>query len=143
MNQCANSWTADCVEVLQYVEQIQGPPGPPGPTGARWLNGSGAPTPGLGLDGQVYYDIDTGNVYTKAAGTWVLDFSISPAREYLHNQISLSDIWTIPHNLARRPLVGITSVGGVEWFGGEVVHLSANTLQILFDQPTSGVARCI
>lgn len=34
MNDCTTIWAADCVEVLQYVEQIQGPPGRDGAGGA-------------------------------------------------------------------------------------------------------------
>lgn len=40
--------------------------------GSAWLNGSGAPDPGDGANGDYYLDVDTGDVYAKAAGTWTL-----------------------------------------------------------------------
>ena len=63
--------------------------------------------------------------------------------DYLHTQGGTSDNWTVAHNLNRRPLVAVTSVGGVGWLGGEILHLSSNVLQIQFDEPVAGFARCI
>lgn len=63
--------------------------------------------------------------------------------DHVHTQVALSDTWTVAHNLNRKPLVAVTSVGGVEWLGGEILHLSSNVLQIVFDQPAAGFARCI
>jgi len=40
--------------------------------GPGWLSGSGAPTSGLGGDGDLYLDITTGRAYKKNAGTWLL-----------------------------------------------------------------------
>jgi hypothetical protein len=34
------------------------------------LTGDGVPDPGLGTDGDIYFDNDTGDLYTKDAGTW-------------------------------------------------------------------------
>lgn len=41
---------------------LEGPPGPPGPAGPGPLFGHGAPT-GAGVAGQVYIDLDTGELY--------------------------------------------------------------------------------
>jgi hypothetical protein len=35
-----------------------------------WYTGSGAPDDGTGVDGDLYLDTDTGDVYQKAGGTW-------------------------------------------------------------------------
>lgn len=58
---------------------------------------------------------------------------------YQHVQNSALAVWTIPHNLGHRPVVNVSTVGGALLFA-EVLHLSANTLQILFDDAYSGFA---
>jgi hypothetical protein len=55
----------------------QGVPGDPGTNGAIWYDGSGAPSSGLGVDGDYYLNSDTGDpgigdVYNKISGSWVL-----------------------------------------------------------------------
>jgi hypothetical protein len=66
----------------QGVQGIQGDPGATGATGATgpagaagadgatWRDGSGAPSNGLGVNGDYYLDTATGDVYKKAAGTY-------------------------------------------------------------------------
>lgn len=58
-----------------------GPAGPQGATGATgatgapgsvWINGTGAPAVGLGVNGDYYLDTATGNTYTKVSGAWTL-----------------------------------------------------------------------
>ena len=49
--------------------------------------------------------------------------------------------WVINHNLGRRPLVGVFSVGGVEMWA-EIVQVSLNQLIVYFDSPTAGYAIC-
>lgn len=60
---------------------------------------------------------------------------------YVHTQASALTTWTIPHNLGYRPTVTVTTLGGAEVIGGEVIHLSVNTLQIDFDIAFAGQAR--
>lgn len=62
----------------------QGEAGPPGPTGApgqdgaagadgtRTYVGAGAPSAGLGQDNDTYIDSDSGDIYLKTGGSWVL-----------------------------------------------------------------------
>lgn len=45
---------------------------PEPPTGGEPLSGSGAPSDAIGNDGQLYVDEDTGDLYTKSGGTWIL-----------------------------------------------------------------------
>ena len=61
--------------------------------------------------------------------------------EYIHLQNSPLSVWTISHNLGFRPDVYLTTIGGVEVMGGEVVHVNNNILTIEFDIPFSGYAR--
>lgn len=53
----------------------QGPAGPPGSgggggSGSAWHQGSGAPSSGLGADGDFYLNTANGDVYQKTAGAW-------------------------------------------------------------------------
>ena len=63
------------------------------------------------------------------------------ASSYTHTQASASSTWTIAHNLGWRPTITVLSAGGVQMIA-EVVHLSTNTAQVLFVEPTTGSARC-
>lgn len=49
-----------------------GPPGPQGPPGSQIITGSSAPTSSLGNSGDVYIQINTGDVYKKTGNTWNL-----------------------------------------------------------------------
>lgn len=66
----------------------------------------------------------------------------TPGARYSHVQGSLASIWTVPHNLGFRPNVTITTTGGQEIWGGEILHLSSNTLTLTFDVPFAGYADC-
>lgn len=46
--------------------------GTPGPAGTMLYSGAGAPSTGLGLNGDVYLDLATGDFYRKAAGAWTV-----------------------------------------------------------------------
>lgn len=66
----------------------QGEQGDPGPQGAPGFNGSdgadgttthvgsGAPGAGLGVDGDIYIDVDNGDIYSKVMGSWNLEGNI-------------------------------------------------------------------
>jgi len=49
-----------------------GPPGPQGPPGTQIITGSSAPTSSLGNSGDIYIQINTGDVYRKTGNTWNL-----------------------------------------------------------------------
>ena len=55
--------------------------------------------------------------------------------------LTATQIWVINHNLNRRPLIGVFSVGGIEMMA-EVIHISANQGQVIFDNPVAGYAIC-
>lgn len=44
--------------------------------GTGWLHDSGVPDVGVGVDGNYYLDIDTGDVYFKDTGAWTLLISL-------------------------------------------------------------------
>jgi hypothetical protein len=49
-----------------------GPPGPPGPPGSQIITGNSVPTSALGNSGDIYIQINTGDVYKKTGNTWNL-----------------------------------------------------------------------
>jgi len=49
-----------------------GPPGPQGPPGSQIITGSAHPTTSLGNSGDIYIQINTGDVYRKTGNTWNL-----------------------------------------------------------------------
>lgn len=51
---------------------LAGAPGTKGPPGTSWLDGHGAPLPGLGLERDHYLDHDTGEVWAKGEAGWAL-----------------------------------------------------------------------
>lgn len=59
-----------------------------------------------------------------------------------YRQINASTLWTIPHNIGKRPSVTAISVGG-RVMVGQVDHLSVNTLTITFTTPVAGLAHLV
>jgi hypothetical protein len=47
-----------------------GSPGEAGLDGATWHTGSGLPGPDLGIDGDLYVRVDTGEVHRRTDGDW-------------------------------------------------------------------------
>lgn len=56
-----------------------GPTGPTGPQGNTWHSAAGAPSAGLGVDGDFYLNETNFDYYKKASGTWGLDGNIKGA----------------------------------------------------------------
>lgn len=69
---------------IQGGQGVQGVPGLPGTPGAVVITsdilfGAGAPSDGLGSDGEVYVDTDVDDVYKKIAGHWELQTNLHGA----------------------------------------------------------------
>lgn len=58
---------------------------------------------------------------------------------YEHTQAAPATPWVINHNLGRRPAVAVMTLGGQEMLA-DVLHMSANQVQVFFDGPTAGLA---
>lgn len=58
------------IQGVQGVQGIQGADGANGTPGSVWYSGSGAPSNGLGANGDYYLRTSNGDVYTKTAGSW-------------------------------------------------------------------------
>jgi hypothetical protein len=61
------------------------------------------------------------------------------SERYLHTQSVPSAAWVVNHNLGFRPNVSVTTLGGVVVWA-EVLHVSINQAQVLFDDPRAGLA---
>jgi hypothetical protein len=61
---------------------------------------------------------------------------------YVHTQALASDVWTVNHNLGRKPAVTLLSTGGVE-FDGQITHVSVNQLVVSLSSAVAGTARCL
>lgn len=79
-NKAAGAWG-----VITNIKGVPGTPGAPGTNGtdgtdgtngtngtngSQWFEGAGAPSAGLGVNGDFYLNGTNGDVYTKAAGAW-------------------------------------------------------------------------
>lgn len=62
--------------------------------------------------------------------------------DYVHTQPSASSLWTITHNLDRRPTITVYSVGGVA-VDARITHLTDDVSQAQFNSPFAGTARCV
>lgn len=62
--------------------------------------------------------------------------------DYLFTQAAPAALWTINHNLGRRPNVEVRSAGGVVMVG-QVTHVSDNQVQVAFAAALAGSARLI
>lgn len=60
-------------------------------------------------------------------------------KHYEHTQSTPSAVWTIVHNLGKKPAVTVIDSGGNEWQTA-VEHVSANQCVVRFSAPFSGVA---
>jgi hypothetical protein len=67
----SGSWS-----VIANIKGAQGDPGTNGTDGATWHTGSGAPSSGLGADGDFYLRTDTYDVYLKSGGSWSISVNI-------------------------------------------------------------------
>ena len=62
-------------------------------------------------------------------------------KAYTHEQNSGATIWSVAHNLGKRPSVTVVDVNNVQGYG-IVTHTNANNLTITFPGSTTGKAYC-
>jgi hypothetical protein len=112
----------------------KGDPGTPGAAGTNGVDGnsvlvgSGAPSAGLGIDGDQYIDSDNGDIYTKVAGTWNLQGNMSEVAQTIRTDTDGGDPETIYRGAA---LPGtLTSVAA--WRVEEITIATDGDVSILF-----------
>ena len=124
-------------------------PGPQGPRGKSILNGNGAPSENLGLEGDFYYDKNT----TRFYGPKPTDLTWAGTTSYLLN-MTLEYTWemtqvtgpvngvysvVINHNLGMKPNVTIKSSAGDVLETG-IDYNSNDRITLTMAQPFSGTA---
>jgi hypothetical protein len=62
-------------------------------------------------------------------------------KNYVHNQLSPSDIWIVNHNLGKYPSVAVIDSAGSK-VEGDVEYTSNMNLQISFTSQFAGIALC-
>ena len=107
--------------------------------------GTGSPVGVLVPDvyGQHYIDTVTNNLWQAYALTnayWVQIAGVGAGSYYYrHDQVGALATWTVNHNLGSNPNVSVYSTGGLEILA-EILHVSINQTQIIFDSAKAGYA---
>jgi hypothetical protein len=115
----------------------------PGPKGSQILKGAGAPTSGIGQNGDYYVQEDAPGLPLfgpKTNGAWpsIAVYSNSNQR-YTHNQPAASDTWVITHPLGGYPSVTIVDSANTVVIG-TVEYNSTSQVTVSFSVPFSGNA---
>ncbi|MGD9697604.1 hypothetical protein [Acinetobacter sp.] len=61
---------------------------------------------------------------------------------YEHNQVASNSIWTVTHNLNKKPSVMIVDSADSMIVPNEISYVDLNTIQVSFTAPMSGKAYC-
>lgn len=143
---------AELVRVVETKNKvIISSPGTQGPRGRTILNGNGAPSSNLGLEGDFYYDKDSAAFYGPKlsditwSGATIVEFATTENVSYttswelsqvvgpVNGEYSIQII----HNLGYSPSVTIKSSSGDVVETG-INYDSLNTLTLVMAQPFSG-----
>lgn len=129
-------------------------PGPQGPRGKSILNGVGAPSNNLGLEGDFYYDTSTTNFYgpklsdTTWSGATVIafvqegsDYAYSTSWELSQVTGPVSGVYSlaITHNLGFYPNLTVKNSAGDVLETG-IDYNSINQITLTMAQPFAGTA---
>jgi hypothetical protein len=129
-----NHITVQRVENVVEISSI----GQQGPRGKGVLNGEGAPSNSLGIDGEFYIDTVTNKMYgPKTLGVW--GDSVNLGGTYTHIQDNASNTWVINHNLDYYPNVEIVNSAGIAVIG-DYQFLNPNVVVATFRDPFAGKA---
>ena len=129
-------------------------PGPQGPRGKSILNGTGAPSNNLGLEGDFYYDTSTTNFYgpklsdTTWSGATVIacvqegsDYAYSTSWELAQVTGPVSGVYSlvITHDLGFYPNLTVKNSAGDVLETG-IDYNSINQITLTMAQPFAGTA---
>lgn len=112
----------------------QGPQGPSGRDGQDGANGtttytgSGAPSAGLGIDGDQYIDVDNGDIYTKVSGTWQLQGNLGEVAQTVRTDTD----GATPETIYRGRALPGTATSAASWRVERISIAADGDVSILF-----------
>jgi hypothetical protein len=147
LNQINNNVSVDETNVdINLTEQIVnvdlGTSGPQGPRGTGLLNGIGAPSPSLGINGDFYLNTSNMNLYgPKTDSGWGTPTDLVGSQElgYVHIQEVASATWSITHGLGFVPNITVVDTAGTV-VEGSYNYPNSNTVVLTFIGAFSGRA---
>lgn len=119
-----------------------GTSGPQGARGTSLLNGVGAPSAGLGINGDFYLNTNNMNLYgPKTDSGWGSPTDLVGSQElgYVHIQEVASSTWTITHGLGFVPNITVVDTAGTV-VEGSYNYPNSNTVVLTFVGGFSGRA---
>ena len=138
IDQVVNNVTIDEENVVIEV----GTSGPQGPRGTGLLNGVGAPSSNLGINGDFYLNTSNMNLYgPKTESGWGNPTDLVGSQElgYVHIQENASATWSITHGLGFVPNITVVDTAGTV-VEGSYNYPNSNTVVLTFIGAFSGRA---
>lgn len=147
LSQINNNVSVDETNVeINLTEQIVnvdlGTSGPQGPRGTGILNGIGAPSASLGINGDFYLNTSNMNLYgPKTDAGWGNPTDLVGSQElgYVHIQEVASATWNITHGLGFVPNITVVDTAGTV-VEGSYNYPNSNTVVLTFVGAFSGRA---
>tara|TARA_Y100000356_G_C11194378_1_gene254034 strand:+ start:200 stop:679 length:480 start_codon:yes stop_codon:yes gene_type:complete len=101
---------------------------------------TGAPSNSVGVDGDFYIDVSSGELYgPKASAAWPADALALIPKRNVHTQSVASASWAITHTLSGYPSVTIVDSAGTV-VEGDVKYNSTSSLTLTFASAFTGKA---
>lgn len=141
-NVSVNETNVDINLTEQIVNVDLGTSGPQGARGTGILNGVGAPSAGLGVDGDFFLNTTNMNLYgPKTESGWgsPVDLVVNQELGYMHIQEVASSTWNITHGLGFIPNITVVDTAGTV-VEGSYNYPNSNTVVLTFIGSFSGRA---
>lgn len=141
-NVSVNETNVDVNLTEQIVNIDLGTSGPQGPRGTSLLNGVGAPSSSLGIEGDFYLNTSNMNLYgPKTGSSWGTPTDLVGSQElgYVHIQEVASATWNITHGLGFVPNITVVDTAGTV-VEGSYNYPNSNTVVLTFVGAFSGRA---
>ena len=112
----------------QGAPGLDGAAGSDGVDGNSTLYGSGAPGAGLGNDGDLYIDVDNGDLYAKSGGTWSLQGNVGQVAQTVRTDTD----GATPETIYRGKANPGTATSAASWRVERIVIAGDGDVSILF-----------
>ena len=141
-NVSINETNVDVNLTEQIVNVDLGTSGPQGPRGTGLLNGVGAPSAGLGINGDFYLNTSNMNLYgPKTESGWGSQTDLVGSQElgYVHIQSVPASVWNVTHGLGFTPNITVVDTAGTV-VEGSYNYPNSSTVVLTFIGAFSGRA---